>query len=89
MSTPASRFATSDVVGDLLRATAETLDLDPTKLDQHTDLLKTGRLDSVAMMSLVAFIEDQYGVTLTIEDIVPENFSSVVRMEALLARTQR
>ena len=86
MSTPASQFAARDVVASLLRATAETLDLDSATLDEHTDLLSTGRLDSAAMMSLVAFIEDEFGVTLTIDDIVPENFASVSQMKQLLAR---
>jgi acyl carrier protein len=67
----------------LLGVVAETLDLDLSELNLDTDLLATGRLDSVAMVTLVAFLEDEAAVSITIDQLVPENFASVRRIAEL------
>jgi acyl carrier protein len=41
------------------------------------DLLGTGLVDSVGMMSLVLFIEEEFGVSVPPEDVVIENFLSI------------
>lgn len=68
----------------LLRVVAETLDIEGSVLSLDTDLLATGRLDSLAMVTLVAFLEDEVGVSITIDQLVPENFASVRRMTELV-----
>lgn len=40
-------------------------------------LLETGVIDSIGVMSLVAFLEKQYGFVVTDDDLMPENFDSV------------
>ena len=50
------------------------------------DLLSSGMLDSFDITTLVAAIEEQYGVTLEGDDIVPENFRNVEAIVRLIAK---
>jgi len=47
------------------------------KLNEDEDLLSAGILDSLAILQLVAFIEDQFGIKVPDEDVVFENFQSI------------
>lgn len=51
------------------------------------DLLESG-VDSVGMISLVMFIEEQWKVTVPPEDVVIENFQSIERIAVYLANRQ-
>jgi acyl carrier protein len=55
------------------------------KLDENEDLLSAGVLDSLAILQLVAFIEDQFGVKVPDEDVVFENFQSINAIDMYLA----
>jgi acyl carrier protein len=46
------------------------------------DLLGSGLVDSVGMMSLVLFLEDAFDVSVPPEDVVIENFLSIRTIEA-------
>jgi len=48
-----------------------------TKIDYEEDLLSEGIIDSLGILQLVAFIEDEFGVHIEDEDVVLENFQSV------------
>jgi acyl carrier protein len=45
------------------------------------DLLAKGLVDSHGVMELVGFIEERYGITVRDEDLTPENFGTLVRIE--------
>lgn len=45
------------------------------------DLLAKGWVDSHGVMELVAFIEERYAITVRDEDLTPENFQNLVRIE--------
>jgi acyl carrier protein len=45
------------------------------------DLLAKGLVDSHGVMELVGFIEERYGITVRDEDLTPENFQSLTRIE--------
>jgi len=47
------------------------------KLSDDEDLLSAGILDSLAILQLVAYIEDQFGIKVPDEDVVFENFQSI------------
>ena len=51
-----------------------------------TTLIDDGILDSFAILSIVAGLEDVFGVSVTPAEIVPENFNSA---QALWAMVQR
>lgn len=50
------------------------------------NLLGTGLLDSVAMISLVLFIETEFGIPVPPEDVTIENFLSIDTIDSYLAR---
>ncbi len=40
-------------------------------------LLKNGLIDSLGVLEVVTFIEKEFGITLTDEELLPENFESI------------
>ena len=46
-------------------------------LDNTTELLETGILDSLSLLRLVMFVQDQFGIVVDDLDLVPEHFASV------------
>lgn len=53
-------------------------------LDPDQDLLSTGVLDSLAILQLVAFIEEQFGIQVPDEDVVYDNFQSINALTSYL-----
>ena len=49
-----------------------------------TDLVDDGILDSLDIVSLVAQIDAEFGVTIPAEEIIPENFNSAKELFALI-----
>jgi acyl carrier protein len=56
------------------------------KLDENEDLLSAGILDSLAILQLVAYVEDQFGIKVPDEDVVFENFQSVSALTSYLEK---
>lgn len=54
-----------------------------TQIADQDDLLESG-IDSVGMMALVLFIEEEWKVAVPPEDVIIENFQSVASIEAYL-----
>jgi acyl carrier protein len=52
------------------------------------DLLATGIVDSHGIMQLVAFLKERYGVTVADEELKPENFQTLARIEAFVQRAE-
>lgn len=53
-------------------------------LTENDDLLNSGILNSLAILQLVAHIEEQLGIEVPVEDVVYENFQSVASLSAYL-----
>ena len=79
MSDDSKHQAIQKYIAQLNPAAADGLDFD-------ADLLESEIVDSVAMMELVVWLEDNFGITIDTDDLVPENFSTVNRMVAFLER---
>lgn len=47
------------------------------ELETDEDLLSTGLIDSLGMMKLVVFIENEFNVKIPPEDMIIENFMTV------------
>jgi acyl carrier protein len=47
------------------------------KLDENEDLLSAGILDSLAILQLVAYIDQELNIQVPDEDVVYDNFKSV------------
>lgn len=52
--------------------------------NDETPLL-SGLLDSGALMRLVVFIEEEFGIDVDDRDVVPEHFANVTTIERLVA----
>jgi acyl carrier protein len=59
-----------------------------TAIDPGDNLLAKGIVDSHGVMELVAFLEERYGISVRDEDLTPENFESVARIDEFVARKQ-
>lgn len=62
-------------------------DAEPLRGDDIS-LLDEGIMDSVGVMELVAFLEQDFGLTVDDEELVPENLDSVSNLVAFIARKQ-
>ncbi len=49
------------------------------------DLIQNGILDSLAVLKLVAFVEDNFDITLEPEEIDPENLKSISAISAMIS----
>lgn len=70
-----------DTVLELLRELAPSVEIDET-----TDLMKTGVLRSLTMMMLVANLNEEFDIEISVRDIVPENFMTPRDICALVRR---
>ena len=63
--------------------------LDPSvEIVGDTDLLLTGLVDSVGLIEIVGWLEDEVGIDVDPIDVVLANFQTVDKMVALVERTQ-
>ncbi|MCI9175437.1 MAG: acyl carrier protein [Lachnospiraceae bacterium] len=49
-------------------------------------LIDDGILDSFAILSIVSELQDEFGITITPADIIPENFNSAKALFAMVER---
>jgi acyl carrier protein len=49
----------------------------PTELTEDTSLLESGALDSLGIVKLVSFLEQEFGITISDEELVPRHFESI------------
>ena len=53
----------------------------------HTDLFDTGALDSLAFVELLVQLEQEFGVTTSVDELELDNFRSIARIaDFLMAR---
>ncbi|MEM7330648.1 MAG: acyl carrier protein [Chloroflexota bacterium] len=56
-----------------------------TKIDPDESLISNGTLDSLGLLRLIAFIEEQFDIEVEDGEVVPDNFQSLNVMDAFLA----
>ena len=54
--------------------------------ENHTALIDDGILDSFDIVTIVADVDDAYGVGIPAEELLPENFNSAAALFALIER---
>ena len=60
-----------------------------TKLDPDKSLLSSGILDSLALLRLIAFVEEKFGITIDDGEVIPDNFETLKDMSAYLERKKQ
>jgi acyl carrier protein len=69
---------TADLIRDFIK---QRFPLASSKdLTQDLSLLDSGIVDSLGILDLVGFIEEQFGVEAQDDDLVPENFDSIAAL---------
>ncbi len=64
-------------------------DVKPTKnLDGITNIIEGGYIDSFELMLLITTLSEKFGVEISIDEIVPENFNSVDAMARMIETLQ-
>lgn len=56
------------------------------EIDYETPILKGGYLDSMGFISLVSYIEEEFGLKSTDTDLVEENFKSINAISDFIIR---
>jgi acyl carrier protein len=59
---------------------------DVSSFDDATSFLDRGVIDSTGVLELVTFVEDEYGLTVADEEIVPANFDTVNALAGFIVR---
>jgi acyl carrier protein len=57
-----------------------------TSINPDESLIQSGLLDSLALLQLVGFIEEEFDVTVEDEEVVPDNFDSLTAINAFISR---
>lgn len=73
---------TKDAIRDFISNTLLEGQVDQIETDQ--DLLMSGVLDSLNVMKLALFLEEQCKITIPAHDVVLENFTTIDQMYAYL-----
>jgi acyl carrier protein len=55
-------------------------------IEPDTQLIELGILDSIEILNLVSFLEEHFGVSLPIDEFVPENFQTPAAIAVLVGR---
>jgi acyl carrier protein len=55
-------------------------------LENESSFFETGVVDSTGILEIVSFIEEEFEVKVEDEELIPENFSSVVTIDQYLQR---
>lgn len=55
------------------------------ELTEDYPLLDRGTLDSLGLFQLVAFLEDEFGVTVEDEELIPQHFGTIHDIAMLVA----
>jgi acyl carrier protein len=62
---------------------------DPAALTDTTPLMTTGILDSIAVLKVVSFLEDKFGVTIEAHEAVIENLNTLSDIAQLVISKKR
>ena len=61
---------------------------DPSSVDDDTLLVTNGIVDSTGMLEVISFLEEQFDIRITDQEMTPENLESVSRIARFIAAKQ-
>ena len=62
---------------------------DEKDFDENTNLIERGIIDSMSLVRLISFLEENYEIQVQDEDIVPENFSSLNKISTFISERRK
>jgi acyl carrier protein len=61
---------------------------DELDLDRHEAIFSSGLLDSFSVTQLICFLEDQFGIKITISEVTLQDFDTIAKILDLVGRLQ-
>jgi len=58
----------------------------PSELLDDTSLLDQAIIDSTGVLEVIAFLEDEYAISIADEEVIPENLETIARIAAFVTR---
>ncbi len=58
------------------------------ELRSDEPLLENGILDSIGMVELISYLEEEFDISVDDEELVPENFQTIARLVAFVSEKQ-
>jgi len=74
------------IESEIMAIVKGTLIHEPPGLDSTTNLVRSGALDSLGVLSISTALESQFGIAFNEVEISPSNFASVRAIAALIAQ---
>jgi len=62
---------------------------DESALDDAESLIDSGVIDSTGVLEIIMFLEEEFGVKIADEEMIPDNLDSVSRIVAFVERKSR
>ena len=59
---------------------------DPAALSDEDSLLEAGIIDSTGVLELLGFLEREFGITMSDDEILPENLDSIARLASFVGK---
>jgi acyl carrier protein len=59
------------------------------KVDPEQPLISSGLVDSLALLQLILFVEEEFGVVIRDGDVIVDNFETIRRIGALIAERRQ
>ena len=70
----------SFISSELLQGTGESV------IGDDDQLIESGIIDSLGVMTMLVFLEEEFSLQIPGEDLVPENFASITAISTLVER---
>jgi acyl carrier protein len=55
-----------------------------TNIDPYESLVTSGIVDSLALLRLVTYLEERFGVTFEYDEVIPDNFETIHGIKTLV-----
>jgi len=59
---------------------------DDNTIDDDVSFLENGIIDSTGVLELVSFVQDTYGITVTDDELIPDNFDTLNKLELFIMK---
>jgi len=59
---------------------------DPSELLDDTSLLDQAIIDSTGVLEVIAFLEEEYAISIADEEVIPENLETIARIAGFVTR---
>ena len=62
---------------------------DPSQLAGSSSLIEAGLIDSTGVLELVGYLEEQFGIRITNDELLPENLDSIENIVGFVERKRQ